>query len=356
MRRNLAVLSVAVLSLVLAARATAQPLTNTLTAEQVACNETQLSNLLSRTSLQGVNDQQNNLSLTLLVSYSNPFGFFEGLAVANQAPFTAANPGGNTRAESFLAFSLNPSIRRTLLNPSRQPLEQVSLVREETSSNLVGANASDALVVFLNPTLGANNSNNPGRLQINNIGETTAAQCGLRRSSDIKPGRGLTLAGLTSACHTQFTDFDRMVFEILQRTFRVQSPTNPAQDFEVAIFRGEDELTYRIDVYPVGADGASNAGKIALELTLTADGSGVVQNGSLRILPNCSSGLQMGCTSSNVAINVFMVPPVFGGNQIRLTSDVVTQLSFQPGTATPAPATVDFSQLLEGTPWNAGTF
>ena len=352
MRRNLAILSAAVFSLLLAAGpADAQPLTNTLTSEQVFCNETQLASLLSRTSLQGVNDPQNNLSLNLLVSYSNPFGFFEGLAVANQSPFTANAPGGNTRAESFLAFSINPSIRRTLLNPSRQPLEQVSLVREDTSTNLVGANASNALAVFLNPTLGGNDNTNPGRLEINNIGETTAAQCGLRRGSDIKPGRGLTLAGLTTACHTQFTEFDRMVFEILQRTVRVQSPTNAGQDFEVAIFRGEEELTYRIDVYPVGTTGA-NSGRVALELTLTQDGSGGIQSGTLRLLPSCTSGLQTGCTTSSVALNVFLVAPVFGGSQIRLTSDVGAQLSYQPGATAPAPATVDFGQLLEGTPWN----
>ena len=348
--RSLTVLSVAALSLVFAAGAVAQPLTNDLTSEQVTCNELQLATLLNRMSLRGINDPQNNLSLTLLVSYSNSFGFFEGLAVANQAPFTAANPGGGTRAESFLAFSLNPSIRRTLLNPNRQPLEQVTLVREETSSNLVGANAATALAVFLNPTLGGND-NNPGLLQINNIGETTAAQCGLRRGSDIKPGRGLTLAGLTTNCHTQFTDFDRMVFEILQRTVRAQSPTNAAQDFEVAIFRGEDELTYRIDVYPLAANGDA-AGKVALELTLIPNGTGGIQTGSLRILPSCSSGLQAGCTASTVAVDVFMVPPVFGGAEIRLTSDVVAQISFQPGTELPSPVSVDFGELLEGTPWN----
>jgi hypothetical protein len=354
MRRNLAVLSFSVFALLLSGLATAQPLTNTLTSSQVTCNELQLASLLSRISLQGVNDPQNNLSLTLLVSYSNPFGFFDGLAVANQSPFTAANAGGNTRAESFLAFSLNPSIRRTLLNPNRQPLEQVSLVREDTSSNLVGANANNALVVFLNPTLGGGD-NNPGRLEINNLQET-GNQCGLRRDSDIKPGRGLTLAGLTTACHTELTDFDRTVFEILQRTFRVQSPNNLAQDFEVAIFRSEEELTYRIDVYPVAANGAANAGKLALELTLIPNGSGGIQTGSLRILPSCSSGLQTGCTTSTTAINVFMVPPVFGGSQIRLTGDVVAQLSFEPGAAPPAPASVDFGQLLDGTAWADGSF
>jgi hypothetical protein len=349
MRRNLAVLSFVVFSLLTAGLAAAQPLTNTLTSEQVTCNELQLAALLSRMSLQGVNDTQNNLSLNLLVTYSNRFGFYEGLAVANQSPFTAANPGGTTRAESFLAFSLNPSIRTTLLNPNRQRLEQVSLVREDTSSNLVSANANNALVVFLNPTLGGNDTTT-GRLQINNLQET-GNQCGLRRGSDTKPGRGLTLAGLTTPCHTQFTDFDRLVFEILERTFRVTSPTNAAQDFEIAIFRGEEQLTYRIDVYPVGTNGAATSGKVALELTLTTNGSGAITGGTLSILPNCSSGLQAGCTTSTVALNVFLVPPVFGGTEIRLTSDIGAQLSFQPGAATPTPATVDFGQILEGTSW-----
>ena len=73
---------------------------------------------------------------------------------------------------------------------------------------------------------------------------------------------------------------------------------------------------------------------------------------ALRILPSCSSGLQAGCTASTVAVDVFMVPPVFGGVEIRLTSDVVAQISFQPGTALPSPVSVDFVELLEGTPWN----
>jgi hypothetical protein len=347
MRRNVSVLPLAILALLLATGlAGAQPLSNTLTSAQVACNETQLANLLNRLTLQG--SGSDSRSTTLLVSYSNPYGFFEGLAVVNQTPFSVAS-AGNTTPESFLAFSLNPSIRILLANPSRQPLAQVSLVREDTSSNFVGAGSAGVINLFLNPTLAADATS--GRLAINNV-SASGNQCSQQLSADIKPGRGLVLAGLTAPCHTQFTDFDRTVFSILERTFRVSAPNNPSQDFKVAIFRGEAELTYRIDVYLVGANGATTGGKVALLLTLTADASGNLQAGSLEVLPACTSALQGGCTTAaNTNLNFYLVPPVFGGSQVRLSTDVQTTLPLPANTTTATPATIDFGQILGGSTW-----
>ena len=350
MRRNFAVLLFALLSLSLAtgfATAQTSATSNALTTGQVACNQTQLRNLLQRMTLQGSGSQSANLSLNLLVTYSNPFGFFEGLAVANQTPFAVAS-AGSTRPESFLAFSLNPSIRTFLLNPTRQPLAQVTLVREETNSNLVAAGSPVALDLSLNPTLGSGTS---GQLEINNL-QLSGSQCTQAQSADLKPGRGLIQAGLTTPCHTLFTDFDRVVFELLERTFRVASPSNAAQDFKVAIYRGEDPFTYRIDVYPVGSNGTLG-GPVSLELTLAADDSGNLRDGSLRVLPYCTGGQTTDCsTASAVDMTFYLVPPVFGGNQVRLTTDVTVSISLPANGTPPAPAPFSFTQILGQTSWN----
>ncbi len=351
MRRNFAVLSFALLSLILTTGLVAAQTSNTsnaLTAGQVACNQTQLRNLLQRMTLQGTGSQSADLSLTLLTTYSNSFGFFEGLAVANQTPFAVAS-AGSTRPESFLAFSLNPSIRTTLLNPARQPLAQVTLVREETNSNLVASGSPVTLNLSLNPTLGADATS--GLLEINNL-QLSGSQCTQALSADLKPGRGLIQAGLTTPCHTLFTDLDRFVFEILERTFRVASSSNPAQDFKVAIYRGEDPFTYRIDVYPVNANGTLG-GPIALLLSVSTDASGNLRDGLLQVLPYCITGQTADCsTASTVDLTFYLVPPVFGGNQVRLTSDISVSLSLPANGAPPQAAPVSFSLILGGTSWN----
>lgn len=346
MRKSLSVLSVAILALILATGfAVAQTNGNALTAGQVSCNETQLQNLLQRMSIQGAGSDAR--STTLLVSYSNPYGFFEGLAVVNQTPFAAAS-AGNTTPESFLAFSINPSIRTLLANPARQPLAQVSLIREDTTSNFVGAGSTGLIDVVLNPTLATNG--NSGQLSINNV-QATGSQCSQELNADLKPGRGLILAGLTAPCHTLFTDFDRFVFEILERTFRVSAPNNPAQDFKVAVYRGEQPLTFRIDVYPVGANGALG-GKTALLLTLSTGPRGDLGNATLEVLPTCVSALQNDCsTPASMALNFYLVPPVFGGSQVRLTGDVQGTLSLPAGSAVAAPVTFDLSDILGDTAW-----
>ncbi|HEV8581273.1 MAG TPA: hypothetical protein VGX68_19585 [Thermoanaerobaculia bacterium] len=349
MRRRFAVLPLFGLTYILAAGSVAaQPLSNPLTSEQVACNEAQLAGLLDRLSVDAIHHQTTEQSQTwavlsriLLVTYSNRFGFFEGLAVAGWIAPGDDTAEGTVRGESFLAFDLNPSIRTTLANPARQRLAQISLMREETSSTLVGSGSPETLAVFLNPTAVPNATS--GRLEINNL--QTAAPSGQARSADTKPGRGL--AGLTSPCHTELTDFDRFVFEVLERIFRVQAPGNPARGSKVAIFRGEEPLTYRVDVYPVGAKG-----KVALDLALQVDGEGRLQTGSLRILPGCAAGAQLGCSSAGIPLDFFLFPPVSGGTgQTRVTSDLMTEISFKPGT-TPSPVTADFIRLLGKTLWN----
>lgn len=329
-------------------------LTNNLSIQQVACNERQLQQILSLMTLErGNGSSNNNRSLSLLVTYSNQFGFYEGLAVVNQTPLRANAPLAAGGAEHFLAFHLNPDIRQLLSNPARPQLAQVSLVREETASNLVAANSANALRLSLNPTLDPNADE--AQLQINNF-QANGQSCVGVRSVDVKPGRGLVSAGLTDACHEQLTDFDRHVFAILERMVRVQASgtgggNNNLLDTKIAIFRGQDALTYRIDVYPLGTNGQMT-GKVALELELQADGQGRISSGQLRILPSCLGGAPASnCTSSTTALEVFLLPPVFGGFETRLTSGSSASISFQAG-ASPAPVSVDFGDLLSDTTWN----
>lgn len=337
--------------LILGALAVALPaqaqLTNELDTTQVTCNEQQLEQILRLMTLERRNNNNPNRSLTLLMTYSNEVGFYEGLAVMNQTPLRANATVGAQASEHFLAFHLNPDIRQLLSNPERPQLAQVSLVREETASNLVGGNSANGLILSLNPTLDPDADE--ALLEINNF-QATGQACGQARSADIKPGRGLIAAGLTQSCHQQLTDFDRHVFAILERIVRVQVSGNQNVDTKVAIYRGEDPLTYRIDVYPLSATGAMS-GKVALELDLQADSQGRISTGELRILPPCIGGTpQTGCSSSTVNLEVFLLAPVFGGVQSRLASGPGVSIVFA-GTS-PAPVPVDFGDLLSDTTWN----
>lgn len=337
--------------LLLGALAVALPaeaqLTNELDTTQVTCNEQQLEQILGLMTLERRNNNNPNRSLTLLMTYSNEVGFYEGLAVMNQSPLRADGPVGSQASEHFLAFHLNPDIRQLLSNPERPQLAQVSLVREETASNLVGSNSANGLILSLNPTLDPDADE--ALLEINNFLATGQA-CGLARGVDVKPGRGLIAAGLTRSCHQLLTDFDRHVFAILERIVRVQVSGNQTVDTKIAIFRGEAPLTWRIDVYPLSATGAMS-GKVALELDLQADSQGRISTGELRILPPCLGGTpQTGCSSSTVNLEVFLLAPVFGGVQSRLAGGPGVSIVFA-GTS-PPPVPVDFGDLLADTTWN----
>ncbi|HSN87592.1 MAG TPA: hypothetical protein VL025_12580 [Thermoanaerobaculia bacterium] len=326
---------------------------NPLLEDQVACNETQLQSLLQRLDLDpaGSNNPNPGRDFTLFVSYSNQFGFYEGLAVSNQTPLRAADAsGGAQSAEHFLAFHLNPSIRSFLTNPARTPLSQVSLEREESSSNLVSQSDPNALSVTFNPTLDLTGTD--GLLEINNL-QASGPSCSLAQQLATKPGRGLVAAGLTTNCHTVFTDFDRAMFALLQRVVRVQVGGPFSGDAEVAIYRAEDPATYRVDVYPLNNQGQANAGKLALELTVDTTPQGGLTGGQIRALPECAGGQTSACTSTEIPIEVYLFPPVFGGSQVRLSGGTVFLLDFEPGSPS-SPVNVSWSALLAGTAWEEG--
>lgn len=347
-------LGVFALALILATPALAQTGedNNPLLEDQVACNETQLQRLLERLDLDpaGSNNPNPGRDFTLFVSYSNPFGFYEGLAVSNQTPLRAANAGGGAQsAEHFLAFHLNPSIRSLLTNPERTPLSQVSLEREESSSNLVGQNNPNAVRVTFNPTLDLTGTD--GLLEINNF-QVVGQSCGLAQTLSTKPGRGLVAAGLSSNCHTRFSDFDRAMFALLQRILRVQVGGPFSGDAEVAIYRAQSPFTYRVDIYPLNNQGQANAGKLALEIAVDTSPQNDLQTGQIRVLPDCAAGQTRGCTSTQIPVEVYLFPPVFGGSQVRLNSGAFFLLDFDPDAASTTPVDFNWAPLLAGTAWD----
>ena len=332
------------LAALFASAAAAQSLTHTLTSAEVACNEAQLRVLVSHFSVTAPDGGSPGRPSTLLVSYSNRYGFYDGLLVANQAPLIAT---GSAAAEQILAFHLNPSVRELLLNPSRDPLPQISLEREDTSSSFVPATASTALVLYLDPTAGQTGGD--ARLAINNFTLPAAGQtCNGALATAIKPGRGLDT--VVALCHTKFTDFDRTVFSILERTLRTEVLGSGSPDAKIAIYRGQGAFTYRIDVFPTAAP---QGAKVAFQLVLQGTtASGHLESGQLAVLPACSAGQQLDCTNSPEGVRLWVFPPLFAGTEVRESGGPEVSLTYQPGQSLPASVTINWQQLLAGTTWN----
>jgi hypothetical protein len=331
--------------------ALAQDLTQMLTPAEVACNETQLQALLERLSFTNRTGGSTARPTTLFLTYSNRYGFYEGLVVSNQSPLSASSPAGVT-PEEILAFHVNPSVRQFLLNPARLPLEQVSLEREDTSSDFVAASDPNAFLLALDPTL--DQTGGDARLQINNFSSPAAGQsCNGFLSTSTKPGRGLSLAGITAVCHTDLSTYDRFIFSLLERVLRVEVIGAGGRDAKVALFRGENPLTYRIDVYPLPTSPVNGTllGRLSLQLVLATDANGRLTTGQLSALPSCLGGQPSDCSNATVGVRVGLYPPIFGGSEVRTNGGAAVSLTYQPGT-NPGPVTVDWRLLLAGTPWN----
>ena len=338
-------LSLTVLSLSTVPAVSADDLTHALTAADVACNEAQLRVLLSHFTVTGPSGGSPARPTNLLASYSNRYGFYDGLLVANQQPLVAADPN-SASPEQILAFHLNPSIRELLLNPARDPLPQISLEREDTASSYVSPGDPGALTLYLDPTI--DQTGGDARLQINNFVLPAPGQPGNGAlATSTKPGRGLDT--VLSLCHMEFTEFDRFVFSVLERTLRAEVLGSGSPDAKIAIFRGTGGLTYRINVFPTAAPFPA---KVAFQLTVQAAADGHLVGGQLAVLPTCSQGQQLGCTNSNLGVRLWIFPPVFAGSEVQLTGGPAVSLTYQAGQALPAAVAVDWQRLLAGTTWN----
>lgn len=183
--------------LVVSTAATAADFNHALSESEVTCNEMQIARLLERISGSYAEFTSDQILRTTFITYSNSVGFYEGLVVNNQfwhfGSFLPQAP-----PETYLAFHINPSIRRLLLNPARPQLGQVALVREESGSNIIEPNPFLRIDLSLNPTLGSG----VGSLLINNLRAPTAVnEAGSGISSSVNPGRGLSVDGLLDSCH-----------------------------------------------------------------------------------------------------------------------------------------------------------
>jgi hypothetical protein len=329
----------------------AQELTRTLTAAQVACNAGQLEKLLNRSYLTPI---RGGLLHSLYVTY-NEYSFYEGLGIARESDRFP------TATETYLAFHMNPDVRPHLLNPERPPIGQVSLTREDSGSQLTTPLTYEAMVLQVNPLLnpGPPPWTDPGRLQINNLEQNPAYTY---RVADVKPGRGLEQDGLLDPCHLRFTGFDRWVFSLLQRMLVITANTwlggNTFVDYPIkaAIFRGEDPHVFRIDIYPTNALVTGNRLAVRLRIDWTPDGK--LTTGFIEGLPFCTGPGQQGCTTSiqPEEVRVFLGKPVFNARRPFPLQGFGYNRALGNPDPTAAKSDIDFAQLLEGTAWNAGGF
>lgn len=224
----------------------------------------------------------------------------------------------------------------------------MSLNREESTSNLVQPGGFFDIVLTLDPTLGGGEP-----LVINNFEEPALGEPynGFIANS-TKPGRGLTLDGLLTPCHGKLTEFDRHVLAILQRIFRAGSMSdfhNP--DIEIALFRGENPDTYRLNVYPI-YENFEPRGRMAVELQIFRNAAGKLITGEMRALSGCVVEGQSGCTSlQGSSVMAYLIPPVFGGHEYSHGS-FANGVFYVWYEGPSAPKTIDLEALLANTTWN----
>ncbi len=327
-------------------------LTMPLTAEEVLCNQAQLTAMLGRMDVTTGELFGSELPTNLLLSYSNSSGFYEGLASTSQRRELSGPGGVDFWPERHLSFNLNPSIRTLLLNPSRPTLGQVSLNREQSSSNLVSAGEAWAVDLEVDPSLPGNP--NPDTLTINNL-ELPAIGSPYNGflANSTKPGRGLSEDGLLQACHNHFTDQDRRIFALLQRILRIDGALPEVEliaSAEISIFRGLSEHVYRIEADLLGPDDLIR-GHVAAELEIGWTAAGHLTTGSLHILPLCVEGQTRDCTRVANYGFLWLLRPVLPGGAFWIPSQAI-RVSFGPDLPDPDPVAIDFEALLADTTWN----
>ena len=326
------------------------PSSNRLTAAQVECNRAQLQALAERTSVTGLDGAPSPIVQSLLLTYSNRFGSYEGM-VAGEPRFRAlleSGPGPSPGPEHQLGFHLDPSVRRLLLNPARVALAQVSMTREVSTSNLVPADDPFAVQVRLRPTLGGSAASQEGDLVIDNLAASPPDGTAGFRIADTKPGRGLDEAGLTDLCHTRLTGLDRRVFAILERTLRVDLLDAARFDTRITLFRDEDPGVFGADVYLVDPDsGELLPGRMELRIEVQVGAGGDFRDGRL-VVEGATGGI-----FGQVAGNLEIVRPVFGGvdeGYEPVASVPYSSVIVGPGKPQ---ATFDWRDVLAGTEWGS---
>ncbi|HBL29750.1 MAG TPA: hypothetical protein DD490_23180 [Acidobacteria bacterium] len=325
----------------------AQQHTRPLTAEDVACNERQLGKLLERLSAGKEIYLPPQLSTTLLLSPGDATAQYHGLVSTYQG--FRLGPGEippTNPYEHYLAFTITGATRALFLNPARRPLPQVTLTRERSESNLVEPGGYFDIELSFDAGL------HGAPLNINNFAEPRQGEAynGFLATGTTS-GRGLLQEGLFAPCHDKLTAFDHHMFAVLQRVVRTEPMSEYfAPDLEIAVFRGEDPHTYRIDFYSIYEE-FEPRGRVSVEVTISWDESGRLGGGELRIFPACTVEGQLGCSNlRNAAMSVNLVGPVFGG---RERYSIIQRAGFYASDLGPSePSPLDFAALLANSTWN----
>ncbi|MEP7010396.1 MAG: Calx-beta domain-containing protein [Acidobacteriota bacterium] len=300
------------------------PTGDTFTDAEVACDAARLTGLLARTTA----TPRAAAKLTNLnVSFTGT-GDFAGIATEGTGPQTV---------EKALAFSSNPEETTFLRNPVRPQLFSVSLTRNDLNSDLVAAATDpEAIRLAINPTLDVHPP-------VGNLLAIDSVSGAAGKIADAKPGRGL--APLLAPCHRRFSDRDVHLFRVLAKMARAELSGAPRT--EIAIYRGTETDSYRLDAFPYKANGAS-LGRLSATLDATFTAAGALDQGTLRILPRCTEGQTSDCTDVVGAAALALYRPETSGTPsttfVRLESGV---------------AEFEWDNLLQGTTWEkplAGVF
>ncbi|HYO11886.1 MAG TPA: hypothetical protein VE685_01670, partial [Thermoanaerobaculia bacterium] len=226
-----------------------------------------------------------------------------------------------------------PEESTLLRNPGRPQLFSLSATRNDLSSDLVAPGNPNEIRLTLNPTLTSNPP--PGNLLVlDNVRRPDGSPTATR------PGRGL--ADLLDPCHGKLTEADVHLFRLLSRLIRVRA--QGAARYELAIFRGEEPHSYRIDIWTYGAVGAE-LGKIAAQVDVTYDSAGQLNRGTLRAFGPCGSPQETDCTTLTVPGFVEIVTPTEAGGIWGSTGSLVL---IDGG---PDQDDIDWIRILQGTTW-----
>jgi hypothetical protein len=332
-------------------------LAQSLNAEQAACEELQMERLERRFAGYGENDS------ILLWRASPAGGRFEGVFVPLGIRLTSE---GFTRDERQVSFEILFKEGAFLLNPARLPLPETTLMRRDVESNgrpLIAEVPFD----FTFETAGG-----PGNPIFPRLPVGISGVLGNRSAAQV--GRGPLEDDLLSSCGPEPSLEEAKVLRILARTLRPTCWVNFGCSFspyryKVTLVRTSESRTYRANIYPVGhaCKGDEPPGtcpvegtaRLALEFDFDAPVDGRLQGGTVRILPLCSVGQEVGCTRPEVGgLGIFIVPPIWAGHETQ-SSEVLARgalllYSVEGSPENVLSANLDWADLLRDTTWNSG--
>jgi hypothetical protein len=333
-----------------------------LTAKEVRCAARQLARVQRRLTSVGAGIITTDMGNNALWNVPNASGHFSGLVrLLNQGDSRYRDflDGQEHFAEADLAFDLIFKSTTSTLDPHQPPRPQATLVRRNLGTNLVLDHAMNNsgdnpgccfdLEVNCSRDLGCPMVLNfdlaavPGDsvfpsvpLVINNASAATPDFSGpqaLLLPSASGTGPGIVTDRLDQSCGGRLTAFDAHVFEILARTIvpsncytlgpsDCQNVGAALEAYNLAIFRGADPHTYRVDIYFVqylcfSDDCYSTGGPLALEFHVNWDAQGRLTTGDVDVLPACRAGESVECSNPVLfnGLGIFLVPPIFPGNE-----------------------------------------